>query len=100
MGQEDHTTDATGAWLRELAVGIALGLIVGTLGMVLLIPLGQPDAAEIPFALGIVIDLVAILVAIAAWRERPRIAGLSLGIIGGWGIFWFLLVQLPPFTTM
>jgi hypothetical protein len=77
---------------RALVLGIAVGLLVGTLGNILMTPLGEPDAAEIPFALGMLINLFALAVAIATWRPWPRVAGLSLGIIGGWVVYWFLIV--------
>ena len=96
----DQTTGFTRSSLRGLIVGFALGLVVGTLGTILMIPLGEPDAAEIPFGIGMLINFVALGIAWAIWRQHPRFAGVCLGITGGWVLFWFVLVQLPPFNTM
>lgn len=92
--------ERTRSWVKRLIVGLVIGLVIGSVGSILMVPLGQPDAAEIPFGLGLLISVGALLVAIATWWTRPRVAGLSLGLIGGWLIFWFLIVQLPPFNTM
>jgi len=58
-----------------------------------MLPLGEPDAAEIPLLFGLCISFVALVVAAAATsRKSPLVAGASLGISVGWAIVWFLLV--------
>lgn len=89
----------SGRGVLSLIVGFALGLLIGTLLNILMLPLGEPDAAEIPFALGLLLSAVAVVTGlitllIGATTASARwlfFACVCLGISGGWAIVWLVI---------
>jgi hypothetical protein len=88
-------------WRAARWVGLALGIAVPWL----LAPLGEPDAAEIPFALGLLAPILGLLLAPvltvvdALTGHRPTTRTIRRGVLWwaagaviGWVLFWFVYV--------
>jgi hypothetical protein len=85
----DRKPGVSGSWLIRLITGFVLGLVVGTLGTILMSALSDRlDADLLLFASWMLINGAALVVSIMAVVLRwPRLAGFGLGFVGGLLVF-------------
>ena len=81
---------------RRLVVALLAGLAISPA----LLPLGEPDAAEIPLFFGFLIGAGALGLGVVLWvsgdrsRTAASILGLGIGASLGWVATWFVVVPL------